>query len=216
MIEKRRPVSSRNTKWAYSSARFLKNLGFTPNIISILSAVFAAIAGTFFWRSGGELPFRFGYLLLGVLFVQLRLICNLLDGMVAIEFEKKSKSGEIYNDFPDRLADLFILLGVGYAVRDLPYGVSLGWLAAFFAVLTAYVRVLGTSVGGPTLFIGPMAKQHRMAVVTLGALFCEAERFYHQTSWSLWGALILVVIGSAGTVARRLVRIVTALEKREG
>jgi phosphatidylglycerophosphate synthase len=213
MIEKRRPVSSRNTQWAYASARLLKNLGFTPNLISILSAIFAAIAGTFFWRSGDADSGSIS-LLIAVVFVQMRLICNLLDGMVAIEFEKKSKSGEIYNDFPDRLADLFILLGVGYAVRDLPYGVTLGWLASFLAVLTAYVRVLGSSVGAPTLFIGPMAKQHRMAVVTLGSLICAVERFYHQTSWSLWIALVIVVVGSAFTVVRRLARIVSALESK--
>ena len=29
-----------------------------------------------------------------------RLLCNLLDGMVAVEGGKRSKSGELYNDVP--------------------------------------------------------------------------------------------------------------------
>jgi hypothetical protein len=53
-----------------------------------------------------------------------------------------------------------------------------------------------------------------MAVVTLGSLSCAVERFYHQTSWSLWIALVIVVVGSAFTVVRRLARIVSALESK--
>lgn len=41
------------------------------------------------------------YLGLGVPFGVLgRLLCNLLDGMVAVEGGKRSKSGELYNDVP--------------------------------------------------------------------------------------------------------------------
>jgi len=39
-------------------------------------------------------------------------------------------------------------------------------LAAALAILTAYVRVLGVSVGTPQYYLGPMAKQHRMAALT--------------------------------------------------
>ena len=53
----------------------------------------------------------------------------------------------------------------GYAVRPFHYGALLGWSAAVLAVLTAYVRVLGASLGTTHQFIGPMAKPHRMALV---------------------------------------------------
>ena len=52
--------------------------------------------------------------------------------------------------------------------RSLRLAAPLGWAAAVLAVLTAYVRVLGGSLGLTQHFIGPMAKQHRMFTLTLG------------------------------------------------
>jgi phosphatidylglycerophosphate synthase len=72
--------------------------------------------------------------------IQCRLLCNLLDGMLAVEEGFRTKSGDIYNELPDRIADVVILTAAGYALRDQPFGVSLGWLAAVCAVLTACPR----------------------------------------------------------------------------
>ena len=96
--------------------------------------------------------------------VQLRLICNLLDGMVAIEGGRKSKVGAIYNEFPDRIADTLFLVPLGYAA-GVPW---LGWACALLAALTAYVRVFGGSLGLVQDFSGIMAKQRRMAALTAG------------------------------------------------
>src|SRR5438105_2817615 len=38
--------------------------------------------------------------------IQLRLLCNLLDGMVAIEGGFRSRSGEVFNELPDRVSDV--------------------------------------------------------------------------------------------------------------
>ncbi len=42
-------------------------------------------------------------------------------------------------------------------------------------MLTAYIRVLGGALGTPQYFTGPMAKQHRMFVITLGALLAAFQ-----------------------------------------
>jgi hypothetical protein len=47
----------------------------------------------------------------------------------------------------------------------------LGWAAALVAVFVAYVRALGASVGAGQLFLGPMAKPHRMALMTAMCVF---------------------------------------------
>jgi phosphatidylglycerophosphate synthase len=49
---------------------------------------------------------------------------------------------------------------------------ELGYLATIGAMLTAYVRALGMSAGGPPVFVGPMGKPQRMAVVTACAVAC--------------------------------------------
>jgi len=56
-------------------------------------------------------------LLLAVAGIQGRLLCNMLDGMVAIEGGRQTKSGEIFNDLPDRVADAVIFVCAGYGSR---------------------------------------------------------------------------------------------------
>ena len=136
--------------------------------------------------------------------MQLRLLANLFDGIVAIEGGYRTPSGEVFNDAPDRASDLLILVPAGYAAG----WPELGWLAGVFAVLTAYARVLGGSLGLKQEFIGPMAKQHRMAILTGACVLAFFDRR------ALVIALALIALGSAITTGRRLVRIVRALERR--
>src|SRR5206468_6047575 len=125
-------------------ARGLARLGFRPNTISILSVVCAGFAATslMFTANTGTV-WRIILFILAAVFIQLRLLCNLFDGMVAVEGGFQTKSGEIFNELPDRFADVFILLGAGYSLPALPWAKEAGWAAALLAVLTAYVRALG-------------------------------------------------------------------------
>lgn len=138
-------------------------------------------------------------MLICALCIQGRLICNLLDGMVAIEGGKKSVLGALYNEFPDRIADSIFIIALGYAT-PFPF---LGWLGALAAALTAYVRVFGGSLGLPQDFRGPMAKQHRMAVMTLACVLGAVENHLYATGWSLLAALVMIALGSLLTCITR-------------
>jgi phosphatidylglycerophosphate synthase len=130
--------------------------------------------------------------------------------MVAVEGGRGSRSGEVFNDAPDRLADILILVAAGYALPWPAWGSALGWIAATLAVLTAYVRLLGRSLGLPQDFCGPMAKPHRMAVLTIACIAALVSSLESRLGLSL--GLAVIAIGSALTVVRRLVRLVRALE----
>jgi phosphatidylglycerophosphate synthase len=134
--------------------------------------------------------------------------------LIAVEGGLGGPVGEIYNDLPDRVADVAIFVGAGLALRALPYGITIGWLAAVAALLTAYVRVLGGAVGLKQDFCGPMAKQHRMAVVTGGCLASAIESACHRPPRLLYAALAVVVLGSAVTFVKRTVRIARGLRAR--
>jgi len=140
--------------------------------------------------------------------VQLRLLANLLDGMVAIESGQASRLGELFNEIPDRVSDAATLVGLGYAAGGSP---ALGYLAAILAIFVAYIRAAVRVAGGPQDYRGPMAKQHRMFVVTVTALACALIPMPWQTrlSGSDWGlpAIALAVIsgGCVITAVRRLV-----------
>ena len=193
----RRPIAARDTGWARRAAAALARSSVTPNQISVASIAFAgagaaALAG---W------PNAWGLLACAVA-VQLRLICNLLDGMVAMEGGKASEVGKIYNEFPDRIADSLLIVALGYAC-GWPW---LGWLGALLAALTAYVRVFGGSLGFAQDFRGPFAKQQRMAVLTFacvvaaGGLFARSEPV---AGWALRAACVLIAAGSLLTCITR-------------
>lgn len=204
----RRPLASRDTGWARAITRRLAATSVTPNQISILSMVAAAAAGACFWLSGeAGSAARILLLVAAALFCQLRLLCNLFDGMVAIDAGRQAPDGAFWNEFPDRVADILILVGAGLGA-DAP---ALGFAAAGLAVLTAYTRELGRACGLSADFAGPMAKQHRMAVVTGAAIVAALEPLWGWDGRVIAVALWVVVIGAAATTVRRAVRIVAKL-----
>jgi phosphatidylglycerophosphate synthase len=195
MTDGRRPIATRSATWARWVARQLDSLGFTPNSISIASIGFAAISGAAAWT---------GLWLVAAAGIQLRLLCNLFDGMVAVEGGKATATGGVYNELPDRLADSLTLIGIGYGCG----WPQLGLWCALGAALTAYVRVLGASLGAPHFFFGPMAKQHRMALCTAALMVAHA----------LWPSLLapslgLILAGTLITSALRARAICAHLEK---
>lgn len=193
--DNRRPIAARATGWATSLSTALAQSSITPNQISIISIFFAAV---------GALALGWAFSPLGLLLcavcVQLRLLCNLLDGMVAVEGGKQTPTGALYNEFPDRIADSLLIVALGYAVLH-PW---LGWLGALLAILTAYVRVFGGSSGLAQDFRGPMAKPHRMALLTLACLIGAAELQWGGTRYALLAAAILIAVGSALTCFTRI------------
>jgi phosphatidylglycerophosphate synthase len=210
----RRPLASRGSRWAAWLAARLVALGLRPNQVSIVSVVFGAGAGGAYFAVGRIDSTVAGAALLtaAALMIQMRLLCNLMDGMMAVEGGLKSPSGEIYNDLPDRVADAFILIGAGYVMHGPQWAMLLGWSAAILAIITAYVRVLGAAAGTAHHFIGPMAKQHRMAIMTIASIAGAVELVARGSAWSIAVALAVVILGCAVTIIRRTRRIIHDLE----
>jgi len=215
--EGRRPLKVRDANFAVSIAKWLSQRNITPNQISIASVFFAFLAALSFLAIPSSTGAGLSAVFAG-LFIQMRLLCNLFDGMVAIEGGKSTPAGELFNDIPDRIADPLILVSAGYAISVIQWGDVLGWCAGILAVLTAYVRTLGVSMGAPVSFKGPMAKQHRMAVMTGASALTVVESFFSGNG-SVMGYVILValigiIIGSIVTVINRTKDIYNYLENK--
>ncbi len=201
--EARRPLKVRGNQLSKNFARWLSQKSITPNQISVLSIVFALLSGICFILSVFQLNLRPMWLIIAALFIQARLLCNLFDGMVAIEGGKSTASGELFNDIPDRISDPLIIIAAGYSILCVHWGAELGWLAALLAVLTAYVRTLAVSIGAPSNFAGPMAKQHRMALLTVACILTAIESVVWSHDYSMLVALIVMNIGCVLTLIRR-------------
>ncbi|TQS70896.1 CDP-alcohol phosphatidyltransferase family protein [Rhodobacteraceae bacterium] len=204
-LKNRRPLGSRDTKWAARCAGVLADKGVTPNAISQASMGAAFVAGLAFAASGwgAGVVGTGALLLLGAVFCQVRLLCNLFDGMVAVEAGRSAPDGPLWNEFPDRVSDLLIFAGIGIGVGH----PELGLAAGAMAVLTAYTRELGAGLGLPPDFRGPMAKPQRMALVTGAAVLAVFEPFFAMPGTVLTVALWIAGLGAALTSLRRAVRI---------
>lgn len=212
----RRPLSSRNTKWARAIASWLARNGVRPNVISVAGTCFAAMAGIGLFAAGqGQFGWHWtALMMLAILGMQFRLLCNLFDGMVAIEGGFKTKAGEIFNELPDRFSDAFILIGAAYAAPGFAWTKELGWAAAVLAVITAYTRALGASMGAGQQFHGPMAKQHRMALMTGACAIAATVPLWPDAARVIPVALALIDIGCLATIIRRCRKIAKIMEEK--
>ncbi|WP_458093298.1 CDP-alcohol phosphatidyltransferase family protein [Roseomonas sp. WA12] len=205
----RRPIAARNTGPANALAAWLIARRASPNGISAAGMVAGLLAGLALagtaWVPGAARPLW----LTGAFLIQLRLLANLMDGMVAIGRGVASPVGELWNEVPDRVSDTATLLGLGIAAGSPAWGLA----ASLAAMATAYIRTTGRAAGAPSDFRGPMAKQQRMALVTLLAVFCAVTPLAWQADLPRW-ALILIAALATVTALRRLLATAAALRAR--
>lgn len=231
-VQDRRPMPPR--EWAVM--RWLTDgairLGLSANAVSVLSVAFAvgsAVAMCFASAdSRGPAWQRVVFWLVAAIGIELRAFCNLLDGMVAVKTQTASPVGELYNEVPDRLSDIAMLVGFGIATGHPTLGTS----AACAAVLVAYVRAQAAAAGAGQDYCGPMAKPARMQIVALAcvlmavvpmawrATFWGPQAYaingpYHQFGWFYPQAVLwLILLGCVLTTIRRLRRASRRLRER--
>ena len=212
----RRPIAARNLGTMQRAAAWLVARRASANGISLAGMAAALLAGACLALVPHLTGAAWVVWLLAALLIQLRLLANLLDGMVALGRGIASPVGELFNEVPDRVSDTAVLAGLGLAAGQ----PALGLGAALAAMATAYIRAVGRAAGAPSDFRGPMAKQHRMALVTAAALWCAlASLAGAPAAWSapVPGAVLWVILaGALLTAARRLAGTAAALRPAPG
>jgi phosphatidylglycerophosphate synthase len=205
----RRPIATRDRKWAQAATVWLASRNVSPNAISIAGMCACIVAGIAL-AATSICDYRILWLV-AALGAQLRLTANMLDGMVALASDRASKTGELYNEVPDRVSDAAVFIGAGFAWGG---NITLGYIATILSIFTAYIRAAGKIAGAPNEFCGPMAKQHRMFIITLICLYAA----FTPRSWQVMTfndsqiglmtlGLVIIIAGCAITVIRRLSRI---------
>jgi phosphatidylglycerophosphate synthase len=201
----------RSAPWAQGLAGELAKLGVTPNQVSLLSVACALVgAGLFLAEAFSRgVPW---FLIGAAACIQLRLLANMLDGLIAVEGGHQTKTGELYNEIPDRIADVLFLASAGYASHHDDWGAALGWSAAVLAVGTAYIRALGARRGAAQDFCGPVAKQQRMFLLTVGCFLAAGEHIAGWSGQALFWILVVVNLGTFVTCVRRTLHLAERLE----
>ena len=101
----RRPIAARGLAPSIWLADLLVRAGASANAISIGGVAAGTLAGICFGLVGSWTNLAWLLWLLGAVLVQLRLLANMLDGMVAVGRGIASPVGELFNEVPDRVSD---------------------------------------------------------------------------------------------------------------
>ncbi len=209
----RRPARLRQNEWVRAVSIRLIKAGMRPNQVSLAGVLASGISALcLIWVPHSAAAYQVLSLLVAAVFISLRGLCNLCDGLMAVEGGMKSKSGEVFNDLPDRFSDSILFVAAGYSTGS-SLGHELGWAVALLAVLTAYIRVLGASAGGRSCFSGPMAKPQRMMVMAGACIMAGVEIFLGREPSAVTIALLVIILGSAVTILRRTRIVLVELEK---
>lgn len=206
----RRPIPARRLNIVKRIARRLHEFGIAPNQISVFGLIACLLAGLLLALTSLTDPPTRTFFFLSALLVFLRGLANMFDGMVAVELEQATPTGGLFNEIPDRVSDIGLFVGAGFALGGSPY---LGFIAAIMAVLIAFVRVAARNAGAPSDFGGWMAKQQRMFLLAGASLWLALA----PDTWPLaiktdanFGlisiCLLLVALGGVQTVTLRLHR----------
>ena len=149
--------------------------------------------------------------------MQLRLLANMLDGMVAVQCGTASPVGELYNEVPDRVSDTAAFVGAGYATGSHP---ALGYVAAILAVFIAYIRVQGKVAERRKILAGRWPSRNACLRLTVLALYCGSTPSHWQPALTqpvelglLGIGLGLIIVGELWTAWRRLARIARKLRE---
>jgi archaetidylinositol phosphate synthase len=171
------------------TARFSKT---NPNIISILSLIFAALAGISYYLSHYFLLLAFVFIILSALF-------DALDGKIARLRNLSSKKGDMLDHVFDRYSDIFIVLGMTFSI----YGnVYFGLFAIIGILLTSYMGTQSQALGLKRNYSGIAGRADRLLliiIVSIVQFFIVAHFVVYYVDIYATG-LLLIWFGLAGNI----------------
>jgi CDP-diacylglycerol---glycerol-3-phosphate 3-phosphatidyltransferase len=177
-------------------AESLAKAGVTANQVTLAAAAGSLVIGFILCELGWLKPL---FLLLP-LWLFIRMALNAIDGMLAREFNQKSRLGAYLNELCDVVSDAALMLPFCF-VR--PFGPEPVLLVIFLALLSEYAGAMGPLAGAERRYDGPFGKSDRALV--LGALGLWIGLLLPLPDWLLW-LMPLVAILSAATIWNRVRR----------
>ncbi len=151
-------------------------MGINPNLISVLSLVFAGLTGLFFYFGGLLMLASFFTLLLSALF-------DAIDGKVARLRNIATKKGDLLDHVLDRYSDILIMLGFVFSVFA---QISVGMLAIIGVLLTSYLGVQSQALGLKRNYSGILGRADRLVLMLIFILI----QFFIRYGTSFHGLLI--------------------------
>jgi len=173
--------------------RALARAGVTANQVTVAAAILSIAAGAAIYLNPTH-P-RILLLLPVVLFVRMAL--NAIDGMLAREFNQKSRLGAILNELGDVVSDTALYLPLAIVPGFDPRLVILIVIGAIISEMTGVVAV---QIGASRRYDGPMGKSDRAFVIgAIGLLIGVGVRPMPWLAYVLWAIIAFLAV----TILRR-------------
>ena len=179
--------------WLQPVERFCEQRRVHPDLFTYGALGLAGLAGLALAHAGAD----HAWLWLVPPCLLLRLVLNLMDGLVARALGLADPWGEVKNEFGDRVADALVFLGLGWGGYAHPFLVTLS-LALVLCV--SYLGMLGKAVGGRRVYAGVFGKGDRMLSLALFTVYPLVSGQLAGYDWYL----VLAVVASCITIVQRL------------
>ena len=166
----------------------LEQRGVTANQVTLTACAISIILGLILTALSG---YHWLFILIPIwLFVRMAL--NAIDGMLAREFNQKSRLGGYLNEITDVVSDaaLYLPFAFVHPFDALQIGLII-WLSA----LTEFCGVLGQVQGKTRRYDGPLGKSDRAFLFgVLGLVYVFVPTLPDFLYWLLWIVIILLIV----------------------
>ena len=178
-------------------ARAMANAGISPNAVSILSLLFAALSGALYYYSTDS-PVM--VLAAGIL-VALNSFMDAMDGLMARYLGVASAKGDFLDHVIDRYSDVFIICGIFFGGH---VQWQIGVVTIVGVLLTSYLGTQAQALHLGRYYGGVIGRADRLVLIMLSSLvyFFYSAEVYGFTS--LGWMILIIGIGSHITAFQRM------------
>ena len=166
----------------------LEQRGVTANQVTLTACAISVILGLILTALSG---YHWLFILIPI-WLCVRMALNAIDGMLAREFNQKSRLGGYLNEITDVVSDaaLYLPFAFVHPFDALQIGLII-WLSA----LTEFCGVLGQVQGKTRRYDGPLGKSDRAFLFgVLGLVYVFAPTLLDFLYWVLWVDIILLIV----------------------
>lgn len=155
-------------------------MSISPNIISMISFILAAIAGYAYYRGGYFILISFLALLFSSLF-------DAVDGNVARRRNMQSRRGDLVDHVLDRFSDIAIVAGMVFS----PYGsLLIGFFALEGILMTSYMGTQSQALGLSRNYSGILGRGDRLILILIFMLI----QYFVVSSYTIYGMRFTVTV----------------------
>jgi CDP-diacylglycerol--glycerol-3-phosphate 3-phosphatidyltransferase/archaetidylinositol phosphate synthase len=191
-------------KYLEPLSRAAADAGISPNAVSALSLVFAALSGLLFYYSGSDPESGPLLVLAAGLLVALNSLLDAMDGVMARYLGVSSLKGDFLDHVIDRYADSFIICGIffgGHAQWQI------GVMTIVGVLITSYLGTQAQALNLGRYYGGIIGRADRLILIMLATLVYAIYPAQVYGMSSLGWIILIIGVGSHITAFQRIFHI---------